>query len=423
MSRSIFLKNNLHELLSETASNTTSVLPSWLNIVDINSKNTQKNHISKSSADNYSATSSQLGGGDSATSQLRGDSATSSQLRGDSATSSQLRGDSATSSQIGGGGEYSATSSQLRGDSATSSQLRGDSATSSQIGGGDNVSTTTDINQLISMLTSENNTLSNTNTAQLENQLRSMLKNQKAGSLETDEVDKLNSIHKELDQKIVRKTKKLEKRLDSNYREHYSMKKDIQDLKKIINDLRTKGLSVNVKLNDEPLSEYAKQVTETELSLSSVNPHSPRRPVSPRSVRRPVSPLRQNNSVSALLPSETSSSSPHPRPTTVRNVLQPVQVQAQAGGARKSSKKSSKKTSKKLSLDGGAVRPEFQAFLDLKKFIATKLDQPNGVKMAKIASAVKNDTKSKHPDLNTVELCKEAMKHFSENKEKYAKMV
>ena len=255
-----------------------------------------------------------------------------------------------------------------------------------------------------------------------------MLKNQKAGSLETDEVDKLNYIHKELDQKIVRKTKKLEKRLDSNYREHYSMKKDIQDLKKIINDLRTKGLSVNVKLNDEPLSEYAKQVTETELSLSSVNPHSPRRPVSPRSVRRPVSPrsvrrpvspLRQNNSVSALLPSETSSSSPHPRPTTVRNVLQPVQ----AGGARKSSKKSSKKTSKKSSLDGGAVRPEFQAFLDLKKFIATKLDQPNGIKMAKIASAVKNDTKSKHPDLNTVELCKEAMKHFSENKEKYAKMV
>jgi hypothetical protein len=98
-------------------------------------------------------------------------------------------------------------------------------------------------------------------------------------------------------------------------------------------------------------------------------------------------------------------------------------VQAQAGGARKSSKKSSKKTSKKSSLDGGAVRPEFQAFLDLKKFIATKLDQPNGIKMAKIASAVKNDTKSKHPDLNTVELCKEAMKHFSENKEKYAKMV
>ena len=38
-------------------------------------------------------------------------------------------------------------------------------------------------------------------------------------------------------------------------------------------------------------------------------------------------------------------------------------------------------------------------FLDLKKYVATKLKIPNGPKAASIASAVQKDVKMKYPDL------------------------
>jgi hypothetical protein len=93
------------------------------------------------------------------------------------------------------------------------------------------------------------------------------------------------------------------------------------------------------------------------------------------------------------------------------------------GGAKskKSLKKGSKKTVKK-DMDGG-INPGFQAFLDLKKYIAEKLGVSNGPIAAKVAGAVQKDMKEKHHDMTAVELAAEGRKHFDKNMNHYKQMI
>jgi hypothetical protein len=92
--------------------------------------------------------------------------------------------------------------------------------------------------------------------------------------------------------------------------------------------------------------------------------------------------------------------------------------------SKKGSKKGSKKASKKGSKRGGAgVNPGFQAVLDLKKHIATKLGVSNGPNVGKIISAVLTEIKSKNPDMPSIQRAKEAQKLFDGNMEHYRKML
>ena len=104
-----------------------------------------------------------------------------------------------------------------------------------------------------------------------------------------------------------------------------------------------------------------------------------------------------------------------------------AEPELQSGGkkaSKKSSKKASKKSSKKRSKKGGAgVNPGFQAVLDLKKHIATKLGVSNGPNVGKIISAVLTEIKSKNPEMPSIQRAKEAQKLFDGNMEHYRKML
>ena len=86
------------------------------------------------------------------------------------------------------------------------------------------------------------------------------------------------------------------------------------------------------------------------------------------------------------------------------------------GGA-KEKKKRERKSS-------GVINPGFQAFLDLKKFIAKKLNISNGPKAAKVAGTVQRDMKEKHPNItNAVEIAEKGQKHFEQNIEHYKQLI
>ena len=107
------------------------------------------------------------------------------------------------------------------------------------------------------------------------------------------------------------------------------------------------------------------------------------------------------------------------------------------GGKTKTSKKDSKKGSKKMS--GGdkkktskkskngekrEIPPGLQAFLDLKKKIAEKLNVSNGTKIATVAGTVQKEIKEKNPNMkDAIEISKKAYELFESNIEKYRKMI
>ena len=72
---------------------------------------------------------------------------------------------------------------------------------------------------------------------------------------------------------------------------------------------------------------------------------------------------------------------------------------------------------------GLELKSRFQAFLDLKKHVATKLGISNGPKAAKVAGAVQKEMKEKHPNLNTVKIAEEGRKHFDKNIDYFIQML
>ena len=65
----------------------------------------------------------------------------------------------------------------------------------------------------------------------------------------------------------------------------------------------------------------------------------------------------------------------------------------------------------------------FQAFLDLKKYVVTKLGINNGPKAAKVTEAIQKEMKEKHPDLDVAKITEEGRKHFDKNVDNYKQML
>lgn len=233
------------------------------------------------------------------------------------------------------GGNFSATSA----NSSVMIQQGGNfSATSA------NSSTTQNINKLISMLTSESE--KSTETENLEQQLYSIL-NQNDNKPTKQNGGNLNNV-------------------------------DVDDIKKFFINLKSQGVKVDIKLNNQNMSDFfgLAQTTTTEIPKPA----------------EPDEPTSSTVDIAAIL-GDTK----------------------QMGGAKK--KKSSNKT-----MDGG-VNAGFQAFLNLKKYIAEKLGISNGKDAAKVAGAVQKDMKEKHPGMDAVNIAKEGMKHFNANMNHYKQMI
>jgi len=294
--------------------------------------------------------------------------------------------------------------------SATSSAFAG------QLGGAYSVTSansTRDVNKLISMLTSESSSsnfkgLSETSTASLEEQLREIL-NQDGGA------------------KKYKKGKKSQKG---------GAECDVEGVKQFFAKLKSTGVNVDVKLNDKTLSEFfAGQAPATQTAqpldatttvipseTSENNMTNINKDLSATSddVMLGVNRMTKDKSGGGKKKGSKKSSKKGSKKGGAEEPTKPL-----TGGKKKGSKKSSKKSSKKGSKNNseGGTNPGFQAFLDLKKYIAEKLGIPNGPNAAKVAGAVQKDMKEKHPDKDAVSLADEGRKHFDKNIDHYKQMI
>ena len=331
----VFLKSDLNDIF-DTITESNLSLPNWINIVDVANKTNKSTKISHS---NHSVTSSavvnQAGGGYSATSDAN------------------LKMSSAFVGQLGGG--YSATST--------------------------NTNSTRDVNKLISMLTSESSTnfngMSETSTVTLENQLRDILK-QDGGK------------NKKSDQRGGTGEYKY-----SGFRGGNGVNNDISvnDVKMFFNNFKVNNKNVNVKINDQNMSEFFNtnnvnnQLDNTTTDINSIIGGSETNETSE------IDDKQLNN----VQYSETSLS------------------EQNGGGKRKSSNKE---------INGGKPpNAGFQAFLDLKKHIAQKLGISNGPGAAKVAGKVQSDMKEKFAGADAVTISAEGRKHFDKNVDHYKKFI
>lgn len=246
----------------------------------------------------------------------------------------------------------------------------------------DNTSTK-DVNKLISMLTSESssqnfNAISETTTASLENQLRQILEKDGGG-----------------------KKKKSKKQKGSGDDENIA----VNDVKKFFMTLKSQGVNVNVKLNNKTMSEFFGDGNKGSNGAGFTGGGNTNDTNTTTDIPN-EEPVIATYSDGKLISSETSS----------ENI--------QAGGAKsagKKEKKSSNKATKTTkstktskNMDAGA-NPGFQAFLDMKKHIATKLGISNGPKAAKVAGAVQREMKEKFPNLDAVKIAEKGIEHFNAN--------
>lgn len=265
-----------------------------------------------------------------------------------------------TSSAFGQqGGSFSATSSAF-------GQQGGAFSATSAFGQQGGNAEERDVNKLISMLTSDSSSsagiLSQTTTQSLEDQLRVIL-NQDGGA----------------------KKKKSKKQRGGDD----SINKDVQveDIKKFFMNLKSQGVAVDVKLNNQSMSDFFGLVQNTTTEMND----------------------------------DSATSSVNIQSILGDNIQQGG---AKKKSAKKSSKKASKKSSKKATKDiDGGTNPGFQAFLDLKKHIAEKLGISNGPKAAKVAGAVQKDMKEKFPGKDAVSIAEEGRKHFDANMNHYKQMI
>jgi hypothetical protein len=409
----VFLKSDLNDIF-DTITESNLSLPNWINIVDVANKTNKSTKISHS---NHSVTSSaavnQAGGGYSATS------------------ASNLKTSSAFVGQLGGG--YSATST--------------------------NTNSTRDVNKLISMLTSESSTnfngMSETSTITLENQLRDILKqdggkNKKldqrggtgtgeykysgfGGGTGTDEY-KYSGFGGgtgtgEYKYSGFRggsggteyygfggATGGTSRTGENNYSrfrggsggsggpggtEYYGFgggnggDKDISvnDVKMFFNNFKVNNKNVNVKINDQNMSEFFNtnnvnnQLDNTTTDINSIIGGSETNETST------VDDKQLNN----VQYSETS-------------------LSEQNGGGKQ------KKSNKEIN-GGKPPNAGFQAFLDLKKHIAQKLEISNGPGAAKVAGKVQSDMKEKFAGADAVTIAAEGRKHFDKNVDHYKKFI
>jgi hypothetical protein len=343
----VFLKSDLNDIF-DTITESNLSLPNWINIVDVANKTNKSTKISHS---NHSVTSSaavnQAGGGYSATSD------------------SNLKTSSAFVGQLGGG--YSATST--------------------------NTNSTRDVNKLISMLTSESSTnfngMSETSTITLENQLRDILK-QDGGK------------NKKSDQRGGTGENNYSRFRGGSGQYNYSgfgggngVNNDISvnDVKLFFNNFKVNNKNVNVKINDQNMSEFFNtnnvnnQLDNTTTDINSIIGGSETNETSA------VDDKQLNN----VQYSETSLS------------------EQNGGGKRKKSNKE---------INGGKPpNAGFQAFLDLKKHIAQKLEISNGPGAAKVAGKVQSDMKEKFAGADAVTIAAEGRKHFDKNVDHYKKFI
>jgi hypothetical protein len=372
----IFLNNKINSLI-ESATESAVNLPKWITIVD-EANNTELSSSYKNMKGGYSETSSVMNMNNntlSATSYEQNSEFVPSGKANFSATSS-------VNMNVQRGGAYSVTSSEQ------------------------------DVNKLISMLTSESSTenfnaASETSTVSLENQLRDILKQEGGGK------------------------KKLHKQQGGS-------NLNAEEVKKFFMNLKSEGVNVDVKLNNKTMSDFFGMAEETSTDIGTAQQFSSTSEFGVNEMEMEGGAKKSKKKNSKKGKKEESEmemeGGAKKKKASKKNSKKGKKEESEMemeGGAKKkkASKKNSKKNSKKgkkeeeeSEIEGGA-NAGFTAFLDLKKYIATKLGVSNGPKVGKVAGAVQRDMKEKFPSLSSVEISKKGMEHFDKNMDHYKQML
>jgi hypothetical protein len=170
----------------------------------------------------------------------------------------------------------------------------------------------------------------------------------------------------------------------------------ILDVKSFFKDLKSKGINVDVKLNNQTFSEFfdmAATTTDINNTVSAVN-------------KKQMGGKQMDTIMSA---------------TSTENILNNKIISTYTDDI--NSVTSTAHIDTILQQGGKGPNPGFEAFLALKKHIAKKLNMPNGPAAGKIAGAVQRDAKSKFPNHDSLEISTEAIKMFDKNMETYQKQA
>ena len=159
------------------------------------------------------------------------------------------------------------------------------------------------------------------------------------------------------------------------------------------NNFKVNNKNVNVKINDQNMSEFFNtnnvnnQLDNTTTDINSIIGGSETNETS----------IVDNKQLNNVQYSETS-------------------LSEQNGGGKQ------KKSNKEIN-GGKPPNAGFQAFLDLKKHIAQKLEISNGPGAAKVAGKVQSDMKEKFAGADAVTIAAEGRKHFDKNVDHYKKFI
>uniref|UniRef100_A0A6C0EEJ3 Uncharacterized protein n=1 Tax=viral metagenome TaxID=1070528 RepID=A0A6C0EEJ3_9ZZZZ len=255
-----------------------------------------------------------------------------------------------------------------------------------------------DVSKLISMLTSESTSshenINNTelSTEKLENQLRNILNKNKS--------------------------------LDGNKKiyggNNINAQKSInhEDVKQFFVNLKNQGVNVNVKLDNKTMSDFFDnaQLTTTDLK-SNLSSTSSNVMFGGKNIGNNES--ESGTSSNVIFGGTNINNKDYDSVTSSNNMF---------GGADDSApplmNSEDMSSTSSMNMTGGAMSEGFQMHLDFKKFIAEKLNIPNGVKPNIIVKAVKNDVKKEYPNLtNNKEILKKAKEMFLSNINNYKKLI
>jgi hypothetical protein len=317
----------------------------------------------------------------------------------------------------------SATSSMIQ---QSINDLSSTSYDNSQVGGGSVTSSanlskinSNDINNLLSMLTSESNT--HTSTENLENKLMKLLNNQEGGAINTETEMLENKLYSLLNQNggsytEDMNTEMLENRINNVIKQSGGgVVKAVAGLAGLaavgamISDTHT-----NTNTNTESdiltnvLGPKPNTTTVVNVNPTIVNPI----PVSARSVVDSATSSEMPNNLNM---SDTSAFLPARNTNNQNAFITTTSIQK--------SPTSSEPTNDKRLEQLGGNNPALIAFRELSSQVSKKLGISNGPNAKKIAGQLQRDLKAKMPDITHDKLVKAAMKHLEENLNDYKKMI
>ena len=309
------------------------------------------------------------------------------------------------------------------------------------------------VNKLLSMLTSTTSTEDNHNltgggpvsdksidTQILENKLKELLENNNSSINLTGGNNSATSIDSAiLEDKLLKlledENKIVSKNDDNQYTNLFTKQNggndstdkniSILEVKKFFKDLKSKGINVDVKLDDKTFSEFFDMAATTTNINNTVSPTSTQNILNNKVIGIGSDKLFSATSLdnmSVINKKQTGGKkydiiSATSTENILNNKVRTTYTDQQF------SVTSQNHIDTVLQLGGKGPNPGFEAFLKLKKHVANKLNMPNGPAAGKIAGAVQRDAKSKYPDYDSLKISTEAIRMFDKNMELYKKQA